>query len=70
MSTCWKPGVAGEVLHVVVGDVDGHVEGVAGQVAAGVGAGVVEREVVEGEGAAGRLEVAAGVDLDACRCCR
>ena len=35
-------GVAGEVLHVAIGDVDGHVEGVAGQVAAGVGAGVVD----------------------------
>ena len=60
MSTCVEAGVAGQVLHVAVGHVDRAGEGVARQVAAAVDAAVVERQLAEVEGAAGRLQVAAG----------
>ena len=57
-------GVVGQVLHVAVGDVDGQVEDVAGQVAAAVGRCRCPGRASEAEGAAGGREVAAGVDLD------
>ena len=56
---------AGQILHVGEGDVERRVESVARQVARVEDAAVVEVDLVEREGAAGRLEVPApGVALD------